>query len=395
MSRKRGLPTGGRRTSSGRITITVRVVVDGKITRLSHSKVLPSEPVTYATEKEAHEGYDRVMAHIASRAANGETLADFWKKWTDGEHWWNVGRTESTVIAYESRTRAFVQRYGNRPLLSFTADQLDDYMTAGGLLSHVGAISRMFQDATKRRLIPFNPMAPAAAEASHTIRKITKAKQIENPPPSVEQIETMLARLKAPGFPASLYGWFLVGAETGMRGGEIDGMEWSQLDGNVYWVKRQWNAKTGKLGPCKHGSERKLKLNPRVMAEIEKMRGNFSKYIWTDSDREHWTHGTRAYWWEWTGDGGPSPRELCGGVTMYNSTRHHWASRALNIMGLSPYQASLLYGHNDGGRLIVDTYANGDHERAMNAALDAALPPPTLTPPTDLTERRQRRDGAA
>jgi integrase len=378
--RKPTLPPGARQTSPGRISITIRLKLDdGTFTRLAHSKVKSDEPKFYATPDEAWAGYLRIQEYQKQAAAHGETLKGFWAKWSDPDHHWNLSRTDSTVMAYTARTKGFVnfRNYGDIPLSAFTERHLDAYMEdGGGLLSHIGAISRIFHDAVRRGRIATNPLARAAAEAAKLIAKQAKEKRVENPPPSVDQIEQMLARLKAPDYPDSLYGWFLTGAETGMRGGEIDGMEWEHLNGNVYWIKRQWNAKENKLTKCKAGSERRLILNPRVMAEIDKMRGNCSRYIWADSNRAHWTHNTRAYWWTWSGDGGPTLRQLVQGATMYNATRHHWASRAVNIMGLTPYQASLLYGHSDGGKLITDTYANPDHERAMREAAERALPSP-------------------
>jgi integrase len=370
------LPPGARRTSSGRVTITVRAKRDGEIKRLSHSKVLPTEPSTYANGSDAWDGYDRVMAHLEKCAASGETLGGFWAKWTDPEHHWNERRSESTVLTYESRTRGFVsfRDYADLALAAFTEEHLDVYREkGGGLLSQVGTISRIFMDAQRRGLIPGNPFANAAAEADRLIIKRTKAKAKKNPPPKIPAVNAMLARLKSGPYPASLHGWFVDGTETGMRGGEIDGMEWTYFDEarGVYAIEWQWHHKLNKLTPPKHDSERGLALTDPVLEAIERQRGNGSRYIWTDPERAHWTHNTRAYWWTWAGDGGPTLRSLVGGATMYRSTRHHWASKAVNVMGLSPYQASLLYGHRDGGKLIADTYVTADHDLAMRNAREA------------------------
>jgi hypothetical protein len=134
------LPPGSRRTSSDRITITISTRSDGQKTRLSHSKVLASEPRTYATSADAWAGYDRVMAHLEKCSANGETLRGFWAKWIDPEHHWNERRSESTVMTYESRTRGFVafRNYADLPLTGFSEKHLDVFREHGGLLSAVG-----------------------------------------------------------------------------------------------------------------------------------------------------------------------------------------------------------------------------------------------------------------
>jgi integrase len=370
------LPPGGRPTSSGRISIQIVTVVDGEKKRLAHSKVLPSEPKTYANGSDAWDGYDRVMAHLEKCSANGETLRSFWARWIDPEHHWNERRSESTVLTYESRTRSFVafRDYADLPLAAFTEKHLDIFREHGGLLSAVGTISRIFMDAKRRKLITENPFATAAAEAERLIEHRQRSKKRKNPPPSIPQIDATLDRLRTGPYPASLLGWLTAGTETGARGGEIDAMEWEYLDEDAceYDIQWQWHHKLNALTPPKHGSERVVGLSDLVMSQIARQRGNGSRYIWTDPERDHWTHATRGYWWEWDADGGPTLRSLAGGATMYRATRHHWASKALNVLGISPYQASLLYGHSDGGKLLVETYATGDHGLAVKNATAAA-----------------------
>lgn len=369
-------PPSCRRMSSGRYTITITTEVKGEKTRLAHSKVLPSEPKTYANGSDAWDGYDRVMAHLEKCIANGETLRGFWAKWIDPDHHWNERRTESTVQTYASRTRSFVEfrGYGDLPLAAFTEAHLDAFRENGGHLSAVGTISRIFMDAKRRKLIVTNPFAEAAAEAERLIEKRQKASKKKNPPPTIEQANAMLARLSSGPYPSSLCGWFLTGVETGMRGGEIDGMEWAHFNEaeGTYEIAWQWHHKLNQMTPPKHGSERTLALTDPVLELIERQRGNGSEFIWTDPERAHWTHATRGYWWQWDKDGGPTLRSLVGDATMYRSTRHHWASKALNVLGISPYQASLLYGHSDGGKLLTETYATGDTELAARTARDAA-----------------------
>lgn len=59
--------------------------------------------------------------------------------------------------------------------------------------------------------------------------------------------------------------------ETGMRVGEIAGLEWGDLDlsAKTLWVKRTWNAKHGRTWPPKDNEERKLNLIPAAVAIIE------------------------------------------------------------------------------------------------------------------------------
>jgi integrase len=373
--RKRGLPPGGRKTSAGRITITIRVAQNGETKRLAHSKVKPDEPTTYATEAEAWAGYERVIAFIDDQADSVVTLGAFWEEWTDEDHYlWGTikGRSRQTIASYTTRTRRFVKMYRDRPIDSIVELDVHRYLKAGGKPSTLYTISTMFHDAASQKLITAHPCAQLAAEAEAAIRKARERKRKQTTLPDRETLTLMLERAKQAAYPPGLWAWLVVGAETGMRGGELDGMEWEFLKGNRYEIRWQWNRAIGEMSEPKHGSTRDLLLSPRAMAAIETCRGNGSRYIFLNNERTHWNHDSRARWWEWCADGGAALRQIVGGVTMYESTRHAWASWAVNDGGLSPYQASLLYGHTDGGKLITETYAKPDHEAAMRAALEAA-----------------------
>jgi integrase len=389
----RGLPPGSRYTSSGRITITIPFVEGGERKRLSQNKIDPREPKSYGTPEEAMAGYLRVKAYLAERSPETATVGAFYAEWSDTDHYyWGIdgvkGRSEQTLAGYAARVHAFAEHFSDRPLATITLADVEAWLEGGGPAYTLATISTMFHDAVTRRLIPTHPFAQLANDVENSLRK-QRADRRDDPPKRA-LIDAMLTRAQA--LPLGLYGWVLTGVRTGMRGGELDGMEWKYLHGNRYEIRWQWNARLQKMTGPKHGSTRDLLLPPDVMDVIERIRAErvSDRYIFTNTQGGHWTHSPRMKWWEWCKDGEPSLRQIVGGATIYQATRHYWASWAVNEAGMSPYQAALLYGHKDGGKLITEVYARPDHERAMQSALDAW----ERTQPVDLNAERQRRRAA-
>jgi hypothetical protein len=345
MARKPKLPSGARRTSAGRITLTIADANDGG-RRKSQQKIKPDEPASYGTPDEAMAGLVRVKAFMAEARCQATTVEGFWADWTDHAHprWGSLAsRSPQSIDSYAIRTRRFVKMYGDRQLDSITEEDVIAYLRAGGVHSSLRAIATLFHDAGRVGLTTTHPCAQIAGQAEGLARK--RRAEREGVVPDSDQIDAMLDRARADVIPASFYGWLLTGVRTGMRTGEIDGMEWKYL------------------------------------AEIDKQRDNGTPFIWINAGGGTcWKSDSRSYWWTWTNDGGPSLRQLVGGAQMKNATRHYWASWALNVAGIQPYQAALLYGHSDGGKLLTDTYAKPDLEHAMRVAYDAAIEAQKVTP---------------
>lgn len=385
-TKTRPLPPGGRRTSAGRVTITIPTQVNGHDKRLSQNKILPSEPRSYATVDEAWEGYKRVQDYLAQRVDRDQTMLGFWERWTDPEDWrWGQisGRSEDSQYIYASRTRAFVTRYATRPVASMTEQDVRDHMRAGGAPSQLSTIARFFRDAATEGLIVGNPAGVLGKDADRALTKRRKANRSD--PPKIDAVNAMLEHATDPRYPRSFYGWLLTGTRTGMRGAELDGMEWEYVDGDVYHIEWQLHYRTSQKQRPKHDSRRPVRLDDDVLAEIERARPNGSPYIWLNPNTsDPWRHEARGELWE-KEIAGTSLRDLVGGVTIYIATRHHWASHALNVLKITPYDASLLYGHSDGGKLLTDTYAKPDVMSALDAVRRA-----TAVQPVDLSARRRR-----
>lgn len=377
------MPPGARRTSSGRITITMK---DRDGQRLSHSKIKPDEPETYETPELAAEGYRRVKAYLASEIDYVQTVGGFFKLWTDErDPVWGVGGTghrnrgEHGIAVYASRLAAFVKDHDRVPVAAITDQGITKWERLEPRpLSLWPALQTFFNDAARAglRAKGENPvgdratnakakMADRRAEQRETVPYVTKAES-----------DAMLTHLKMPRYPRSLYGWMLTGTRTGMRGAEIDGMEWEYLDGDVYWIYWQLHAKTHRLDEPKHGSRRKLVLPPDVLEEIERQRPRASgqadgRYIWSNTFGDPWRQDSRQKWWN-RSVAGTTLSEIVGARTMYEATRHHWASRVVNE-GIMPLpQAAELYGHSDGGITLQKYYVGKPQEQQLLDAMREA-----------------------
>jgi len=398
--RKRGLPPGGRTTSSGRITITFSVREDGETVRRSHSKVLPSEPTTYVDETAAWDGFNRVTAYLTEKVQRGVTVGEFWEAWTDPDHWrWGKikRRQEQSMIRLRSATRAFVEGrpvpdsddridgHYSLPIEAITAEHIEGFMEKGGKPSNLNALATLFTDAIKSKArFAEHPCKELACESDKSERDRRKRERPD--PPKQAAVTALLDRAAAAPFPPSIFGWLTVGTETGMRGGEIDAMDWEHYDRHTgrYVIEYQYNHALKRMSAPKHDSHRTLQFDDDLMEVVDSFWGEHPRWIFVNSRAEHWCHETRDYWWNWSRDAGPSLAQLSGGKTIYNSTRHFWASRAVNVWKLPPYSAAILYGHKDGGKLLTETYVKPDNELAMQAALDAKR-----AQPVDLSAKRR------
>jgi integrase len=371
--RRRGandLPPGARRTSSGRITITMR---DRHDQRRSHSKIKPDEPETYATPDEAWEGFTRVRAFLASEVDYVQTVAGFARLWTDEDDpvWGTSGTGHRGrghgIHIYGSKLRIFFDRFAHRAVASISdADLLKWERECDVPLSTWPPLNTFFNDAAKAglRVKGDNPVGERANNARARLSKAREQRKAEVPYVSKAEAEAMLTHLKMPRYPRSFYGWMLTAVRTGMRGSEVDGMELEHLDGDAYYIQSQLHPRTNRLDEPKHGSRRWISLPSDVLDEIERQRERNgeqadSRFIWTNTEGNPWRQSSREKWFE-KRVAGTSACEIVGGRTMYEATRHHWASRVVNEGILPLAQAARVFGHSDHGVTLAKFYIGKD-----------------------------------
>lgn len=399
MARRRndGLPPGAVVLPSGRVTLQISITEAGRKHRVSPQQIDPREDPSYPNDPAiVWEAYNRIQRFLAHKVERGHTVKGFWEKWTDPDHHrWGIasGRTGSSIRTNKSSTRKFVELHANEPLLGITEKTIDKFMEdEGGLYSHLVKLDLFFSDAMKAKLIVEHPCRELARKREIAERE--RRARTRPPVPSELQVETFLEYASRPEYPLDLSGWLTIGVEHGMRPGEIDYMEWEYQEGDLYSIRWQWNtnerprAKT----PPKDDSFRTLGLSDRALEIIarQRQRSSGSPFIFETNQGEHWYPQMRDYYWNdfRPAKGEPTLCELAGGMTVYNATRHYWATMALNKWGIPLRKAALMFGHKDGGVLMHKTYARQDEDAAtdVQAALNAR--------PISLDAERHRRRAA-
>ena len=375
------LPENIRLLDTGKYGLQFEVQENGKTRRLSGASLLKGSPRSFDTIEDALKGRDQVREFLASTVDRETTVRGFWERWTDEDDWaWGTegiyaNRGRDSYVVYASRTRLLVERYGDRQIASITERDIAELKPRR---SHLPTIALFFRNAMREGFVKHNPAETMARDANAKANDERAKRRQRYTPPKRAQIDAMLERAAMPCYPRSIYGWLLTGTETGMRCGELDGMRFQWLDGDVYDIQKQLHYRTGTLEDPKHEGQRKVVLPPEVMAEIERARAQdpANPWIWRNTYGQPWMQDGRDRWWHWCADGGAALRSLVGGATMKEATRHHWAWHALNILEIPVPKIAKLYGHKDGGVTLLAHYATVDNDAAIDAVRTARAQQP-------------------
>jgi hypothetical protein len=210
MARPRKLPPYARRTSSGRIALQIPHPVLRK--RVTPREILPNEPASYETVDDAWAGRERCLQALKGEVERGVTVRDFWLKWTDADHYLNDNKQQSSLITYRSRTRRFVETYGDVRLDAVDSAIIGAFMDTKPPRSQLSGLRRMWEDAIAHEppLVESNPWARVAKSAdrkARTQRKMREAhlrgKVTTITAPQIEQVLRLARETMEPSF----YGW--------------------------------------------------------------------------------------------------------------------------------------------------------------------------------------------
>jgi integrase len=329
-------------------------------------------PASYSTERQAERAEEAAREELERHVERGVTLREWWADWVKSPLW--ARPAESTNVHNRERTRAFVERYGDRPIAAIDHLVVAEWLRGGRNVGTVMALRAMFNDARKPQagmLVDRNPFAGLGLRSSRG-RKDTQ-------PPGVDEVARLLdaaAKLTPPSFAAYL----LTASWSAARPGELDGLRWDDVDfeAETISIERQWNAKLAKLTEPKHGSRRVIAMTEPVRDALADLPRE-SEWVFTTTRGTHYTPSSRNLHWN---------RVRCsvglGNVDLYTATRHFFGWYALNVLDLPPHVIALQLGHTDGGKLVRELYGHPDaalaRERVRRAfrttATVHALPAP-------------------
>jgi integrase len=253
----------------------------------------------------------------------------------------------STDLHNHERVKAFCDEHKDLQLRLVDDFVVARWLSGGKKNSQVPALRAMFNDAMSAkagRLIDRNPFARLG------IKKSTG--NARKHPPSEQLLWSIIGNahsLSSPAYAA----WLQVGAFTGLRPGELDGLRWPCVDfaADRIRVITQFNAKTRTFTLPKNGEKRDALLTPKAREALEGLPRD-SEFVFTNLRGNHFTASARAFQWK------PVASTAGWGGSCYLATRHFFGWYATNVLLLPSEDVALLMGHTDGGELVRKLYGH-------------------------------------
>jgi len=318
----------------------------------------PNKTAAKRAREEARRALRRREREERERAQEGETLREFWERWTTDPLF--ARPKESTNVHNRERTKAFVERYGSMPMRAVGAEQVAEWLAGGQRNGQVPALRVMWNDARKTkagRVVDANPWEKLGLASTRGNRDET--------PASEEQVECILAAARKVA-PLSFAAWLEVACFIGARPGELDALRWECVDfaADRVLIREQWNAKARGFTAPKNGEEREAPLTPRAREALLRLPRE-NAFCFKPLYAEHYTPSSRAYWWK-------AVKALAGwDKTLYLATRHFAGSYMTNVLELPSEDVAIALGHTDGGELVRLLYGHRDRQRALDRVQQA------------------------
>jgi integrase len=328
-------------------------------------------PASYNDEEAAATAERKALKVLRTNARAGTTVREWWEEWTTDPLW--LRPEESTNIHNRERTKHFVDRYGDLPIRGVDDDVVREYRRSGRVEGRIPALCTMFNDAARAdagRLVDHNVWAGLRVRRSRGRRDVQPPEEAE-----AAGLVALADELTPPSFAAYLD----VDIHEGARPGELDALQWSDLDftpgAETIRIERQWNAKARKITLPKHRVKRTIAMTPRARDRLLRLPRE-SEWVFTTLRGTHYTPSSRSHHWN---------RVRCsaglGDVDLYTATRHHFAWYAWNVLELDPEDIAQHFGHQDGGELVRKLYGHFDQARARERVRKAFAKAPAAPVP--------------
>jgi len=327
-------------------------------------------PTTYADEQDARDAENEAARVLATSAAAGTTVREFWREWTTDPLW--LRPAESTNVHNRERTQKFVHAYGDRAIRSIGDDDVAAWLKGGKNTGTVPALRAFFNDASKAqagRLVAMNPFANLGLKQSKGRKNVQPPSMVE-----AERLIEIADEMTPPSFAAYLH----TAIYEGIRPGEGDALRWEKLDftpgAETLLVDEQWNVKVRKFTVPKHGVIRTIAMTEPAKERLLSLPRE-SEFLFTTLRGTHYTPSARSHHWNRV-----RAAAGLGNVDLYTCTRHFFASYAWNVLRLTPEDIADHLGHQDGGELVRKLYGHFDSEfsRArVRQAFESAPSKPT------------------
>ncbi len=318
----------------------------------------------WQTKRQAQEAERRYRDRLEARRTD-ETCASFAERWL--EEW---PRPEaSTRRLYGQAAQRFAEHFGPTPLGE--VQRLSARTWALGVPRNLSRIvGTMYEDARNVGLVESNPFA--------NLRLPTTDKTEEIHPPSMEEYRKLLAACSVlGGYGPEFRAMIQFAAWTGVRLGELQALQWDDVEGDFV---RVWRARKpdGSIGKPKNGKERRVPFLPpaRVLDGVPRRPDAF---IFHSLHGKPLLKGNHHYPWRSvrSASGILAEREAAGLPDIrWHDLRHFCATQLLEL-GLDHFAVSVQLGHEDGGALVMARYGHPSRDAAAERLLAAFKLEPT------------------
>jgi len=296
-----------------------------------------------------------------------ETCASFADRWL--EEW--PRREASTRQLYSQAARRFAEHFGPTPLGE--VERISARAWALGVPRNLSKIvGTMYEDARNVGLVEANPFS--------NLRLPRTEKTEEVHPPTLEEYRQLLDACTAlGGYGREFRALVQFTAWTGLRAGEVQGLQWGDIATDAIHVQR--SRKTdGTLGLPKGGHQDVIPFPPpaRVLDEVPRRPDAF---VFHTARGVPLRKGNLYYYWKEVraSSGIPVARIAAGLPNLRFHDLRHFCATQLRNMGLSPFDVSVQLRHEDGGALVMARYGHPSKDAARDRLLAAFSLDPALT----------------
>ncbi len=311
---------------------------------------VPGGPWATKTQAQAAERRHR---DLLETKRSEETCAEFAERWL--EDW--PRPAASTRQLYKQAADRFTADFG--PTLIGAVERISARSWALGVPRNISKIiGTMYEDARNIGLVSDNPFS--------NLRLPANEKTAEVAPPTLDEFHRLLgACMVLGGYAAEFRALVTFDAWLGLRAGEIQGLQWRDIDADTVRVRRA-RKDDGSYGKPKNGQERDIPFldSARVLDHVP--RRDQDEFVFHTPHGKPLKKGNLYYHWKTVREAsGTSADRISAGLRMlrFHDLRHFCATQLLE-QGASHFDVSVMLGHEDGGALVMARYGHPSKDAA-------------------------------
>jgi integrase len=310
---------------------------------------VPGAP--WSTETRARTAERRHRDFLEARRTD-ETCASFVDLWLKD---WRRPEA-STNRLYAAAAERFADHFAQTPLGDVGKLEARTWaLTVPRRTSQI--VGTMYQDAINVGLVDVNPFA--------NLRLPSVEKKAEITAPSMEEYKALIdACSTLGGYGAEFRAMVQFAAWTGLRQGELFGLQWIDVGADTIQVERSRKL-DGSLGVPKNGRRRTIALLPPAQVLDVVPRRHESPFVFHSVRGRPLIKGTHGWSWQKVKAAAGLPD------VRWHDLRHFCATQLLEL-GLDHFAVSVQLGHTDGGALVMARYGHPSVD-AARARLQAAF----------------------